>query len=1046
MSTSAVPRRRESPAVLHYALAILAVAAAVAINLGFERFVGGNPAVSLFLCAIMLVAWRGGTGPALLATALAIFAFDFFFLPPARSLAFSFKEIPRLALFGVAALFVVALSAAQRRATIALRQARDEQHETVGELQALNAALRAENAERKQAEQRAQSAEQELRAIIDTIPVLVLRHRADGIIDFVNQVGRDYSGIVTTTWARRTSAITHPDDIGRLEEAWDAALATGEPFESEQRLRRADGEYRWFSTRRVPLRNSDGEVIAWYAATFDIEDRKRAEDALRRSEADLVKARQDSQLAVDTISAMVVVLDQDGRPYFANRSAQEFLGRDFSVEKVRDLLHPDDRDRIQRLWRDHLVTGEPFHTEQRILRADGQYRWTYMSRVPLRDETGKVVKWYGSGYDIEDRKRAETALQEREAQLAGAQRELQLTIDSIPVMVSTFDPDGTRSFVNQTWQDFTGNTQAEATGEGINTSMYYHPDDAGHFDAAWRAAQEGGVTLSVDVRTRRADGVYRWYTMRRAPQRDENGKILKWYSVGIDVEDKKVAEDALRRSEAQLAKAERELRRTLDLIPTLAWRTRPDGYAEYLNKRWLDYTGLSQEEALGWEWRAAVHPEDRPALHYSWLRMLETGKPDDVEARMRRFDGTYRWFLFRSEALRDEAGAIVAWYGTNIDIDDRKQVENAWQRSQAYSAEAQKLSQTGSFAWDVATRYYYWSEQTYQILGFDRSVKPSISLVVQRTHPDDRYLMERELDRSAQKVPYHDFEVRLLMPDGQIRHIHLLAHRITYESGNEEVVGAVMDITEARKSQETLHAAQTALAHASRVATLGEISATIAHEVNQPLAAIVANGQACLRFLNRDKPELKDVRGAVEWIVKDGNRAGEVIRRVRGLMRKAVAERVPLDVNDLVNEVTALLRRELAAQRVMLKLELDPSVPAIVGDRVQLQQVIINLIMNGAEAMQAITDGSLRLVVRTCQDEANQVVVAVEDSGPGLASEDADRVFDPFFSTKPGGLGMGLSICRSIVEAHGGRLWSSAHAGPGATFQFALPARWGHAA
>ena len=444
----------------------------------------------------------------------------------------------------------------------------------------------------------------------------------------------------------------------------------------------------------------------------------------------------------------------------------------------------------------------------------------------------------------------------------------------------------------------------------------------------------------------------------------------------------------MRRSEAQLAKAERELRRTLDLIPILAWRTRPDGYAEYLNKRWLDYTGLSQQQALGWEWRATVHPDDRPALHYAWLRMLETGKPDEVEARMRRFDGTYRWFLFRSEALRDEAGAVVAWYGTNIDIDDRKQVESAWQRSQAYSAEAQKLSQTGSFAWDVATRHYFWSEQTYQILGFDRSVKPSISLVVQRTHPDDRFMMERELDRSAQKAPYHDFEVRLLMPDGQIKHIHLLAHRITYESGNEEIVGAVMDITEARRSQETLHAAQTALAHASRVATLGEISATIAHEVNQPLAAIVANGQACLRFLGREKPDLNDVRGAVEWIVKDGNRAGEVIRRVRGLMKKAVTEKLPLDVNDLVNEVAALLRRELAAQRVSPQLELAPSVPPIVGDRVQLQQVIINLVMNGAEAMQAITDRSPRLVVRTYQDETHRVVVAVEDSGPGSSGRE----------------------------------------------------------
>ena len=1046
MSTSAGLWRRESPAVLGYAIAVLTVAVAVAIELGFERFLGENPTVSLLLCAIMLVAWAGGTGPALFATALALLAFDFFFLPPAHSFDFQFKEFPRLTLFGIAALFVVALSAAQRRAATALRRVRDEQQGVVRELQALNETLRTENAERKRAEQRARLAEQELRAIIDTVPVLVLRHRADGVIDYVNQVGRTYSGLVATTWTRRTSSITHPDDVSRLEAAWDAALATGEPFETEQRLRRADGEYRWFSTRRMPLRNSDGEVIAWYAATYDIEDRKRAEDALRRSQSELAKARQDLQLAIDTISTMVVVLDHDGRPYFANHPAQEYIGKGFPIEKVRDLIHPDDRSRIDRLWRTHLVTGEPFQTEQRMRRADGQYRWTNMSRVPLRDETGKVIKWYGSGYDIEDRKQAEAALQEREAQLAEAKRDLQLTVDSIPVMVSTFEPDGTRSFVNQTWQNYTGHTQGEATGKGINTSSYYHPDDVERFENAWRTAQARGETLSVEVRTRRADGTYRWYTMRRAPQRDDKGNVVKWYSVGIDVEDQRIAEDALRRSEAQLAKAERELRRTLDLIPILAWRTRPDGYAEYLNKRWLDYTGLSEQQALGWEWRATVHPDDRPALHYSWLRMLETGKPDEVEARMRRFDGTYRWFLFRSEALRDEAGAVVAWYGTNIDIDDRKQVESAWQRSQAYSAEAQKLSQTGSFAWDVATRHYFWSEQTYQILGFDRSVKPSISLVVQRTHPDDRFMMERELDRSAQRAPHHDFEVRLLMPDGQIKHIHLLAHRITYESGNEEIVGAVMDITEARRSQETLHAAQTALAHASRVATLGEISATIAHEVNQPLAAIVANGQACLRFLGREKPDLNDVRGAVEWIVKDGNRAGEVIRRVRGLMRKAASDKLPLDVNDLVNEVAALLGRELAAQRVIPQLELAPSVPPIIGDRVQLQQVIINLVMNGAEAMQAITDRLPRLVVRTYQDETHRVVVAVEDSGPGVAGENTDRVFDPFFSTKPGGLGMGLSICRSIVEAHGGRLWSSANAGPGATFQFALPPRRENAA
>ncbi len=1040
--SSALSRWRNSPGVLSYSVAVLSIAVAVAIDFALVRLVGNEPAVSLFLCAIMFVAWGSGTGPALLATALALLAFEYFLLQPTYSFAIEFNEIPRLIFFALAALFVVSLGAAQRRTETALGRARDEQQETMQELQALNETLVTENAHRKHAEQRARLAEQELRATIDTIPALAARHRADGVIDFVNQTWRRYTGISQASWKDRGGVAIHPDDRPRVDRAWLDALATGEPFETEQRLRNVEGEYRWHVLRRVPLRNDDGEVIAWYGAGYDIEDRKRAEDALQRSQAELMQARHELQLIIDTVPVLVLRHRADGIIDFVNQVGRSYTGLASGnwARRTSIATHPDDVPRLEQAWDIALATGEPFETEQRLRRADGEYRWFITRRVPLRDPAGDVIAWYAAVYDVEDWKRAEDALRRSEADLAKARQDLQLMIDSIPVMVSTFEPDGTRSFVNRTWQDYTGHSQREATGKGLDTTAYFHPDDVERFESAWRASQVTGEMLSVDVRNRRADGAYRWYALRRAPQRDAKGHIVKWYSVGIDVEDQRIAEEALRRSEAWIAKAERELRRTLDLIPILAWRTRPDGYAEYLNNRWLDYTGLSPEQALGWEWRTTIHPDDRPALNYAWLRMIETGKPDEVEARMRRFDGVYRWFLFRSEALRDDAGAIVAWYGTNIDIEDRKQAESAWQRSQAYSAEAQKLSQTGSFAWEVATRDYYWSEQTYQILGFDRSVKPSISLVVQRTHPEDRYIMERELDRSAQRVPYHDFEVRLLMPDGQIKRIHLLAHRITYQSGNEEVVGAVMDVTEARKSQETLHAVETALAHASRVATLGEISATIAHEVNQPLAAIIANGQACLRFLRRETPDLDEVRGAVEWIVKDGNRAGEVIRRVRGLLKKADTERTPLDVNELVNEVAALLRRELAAQRVVSQLELAPCLPAIVADRIQLQQVIINLVMNGAEAMQTVTDRPPQLMIRTYRDETDRVVVAVEDCGPGLAGENADRVFDPFFSTKPGGLGMGLSICRSIVEAHGGRLWSSANAGPGATFQFGLPA------
>jgi PAS domain S-box-containing protein len=404
--------------------------------------------------------------------------------------------------------------------------------------------------------------------------------------------------------------------------------------------------------------------------------------------------------------------------------------------------------------------------------------------------------------------------------------------------------------------------------------------------------------------------------------------------------------------------------------------------------------------------------------------------------------GRYRWYAARPTPLRGERGNNVKWCSVGIDVDDQNVAENALQRSEAYLTEAQKLSLTGGIAWDPASDDHFWSNETYQIMGFDRSVRPSMGLIMQRVHPDDRAHLQHEVDRAMQGAQNHDYESRLLMPDGQIKHVHVRAHRVKYASGKEEIVGALMDVTESRKAQAALDAVQTALAHACRMATLGEISASIAHEVNQPLAAIVANGQACLRFLSRETPDLNYVRGAIEWIVKDGNRAGEVIRRVRGLVRKADDQKTLLDVNDIASEVAALLQRELAAQRVTLRLEPASAMPLIVGDRVQLQQVIINLVLNSVDAMQAVTDRPRALLIRSHENAAHEIVIAVKDNGVGIPAETADYLFDPFFSTKPSGLGIGLSICRSIVGDHGGRLWATNNTRePGATFQFALPSQ-----
>jgi C4-dicarboxylate-specific signal transduction histidine kinase len=269
----------------------------------------------------------------------------------------------------------------------------------------------------------------------------------------------------------------------------------------------------------------------------------------------------------------------------------------------------------------------------------------------------------------------------------------------------------------------------------------------------------------------------------------------------------------------------------------------------------------------------------------------------------------------------------------------------------------------------------------------------------------------------------------------------------TFEEGGNQGVAYVLDLTErkrveaeARENEQRYREAQLELAHVTRVTTLGELTASIAHEVNQPLAGVVANAEACLRWLDREIPDLEAVRRSVEWVMDDGNRAGEVIRRVRALAKKTDIEKVPLDVNDVIREVMALVQRELISHQVLLRMELAPTLPMILGDRVQLQQVIINLVMNGIESMQSVTDRPRELVIRSGQDETEQVLVGVTDCGVGISAENADRLFTAFFTTKSSGMGMGLSICRSIIDAHGGRLWATACEPRGALFQFTIPA------
>lgn len=359
-------------------------------------------------------------------------------------------------------------------------------------------------------------------------------------------------------------------------------------------------------------------------------------------------------------------------------------------------------------------------------------------------------------------------------------------------------------------------------------------------------------------------------------------------------------------------------------------------------------------------------------------------------------------------------------------------------RSEAYLTEAQRLSHSGSWACVPALgKHTYWSEEIFRITGFPPGGgPPRFAEFEQRIHPDDRARTRENFRAAIRNKTDIDHSYRIVCPGGETREIHVIGHPVLGPSGEVvEYVGTLMDVTERRRAEEE----RQALAHANRITTMGQLTASIAHEVNQPIAAVVTNAQAALRWLNMRPPDPEEVRQALDRIVRAGRRAGDVISRMRALVMKAPPRRDRLDINETIREVIALMRSELRRTGIALQTRLADGLPLVQGDRVQLQQVMLNLILNAVEAMSGSHAGARELLISTEEDEANCVRVAVRDSGPGLEPDSLDRLFDAFYTTKPEGMGMGLSICRSIIEAHGGRVWATPNPPRGAVLQFTLP-------
>ena len=609
--------------------------------------------------------------------------------------------------------------------------------------------------------------------------------------------------------------------------------------------------------------------------------------------------------------------------------------------------------------------------------------------------------------------------------------ELKLIVDTIPALVWSGRPDGSAEFFNQHFLDYIGLTSEQASDWGWTTAL--HPEDREGLVLTWQAIMASQQLGEGEARLRRHDGEYRWFLFRANPVRDESGRVVKWYGINIDITERQLALERLQANQDLLDLAQKSAgARAFDWYPQLE----------------INYFSPEQEVLYGLApgtfdgkfktWKKMIYAPDWPMVVDAINHAKQRGKVT-VEYRVVWPDGTLHWLSTNGRMFFDDAGEPVRVVGFTSDVTRQKLVEEELRRSEAFLAQAQRLSRTGSFSWRVATDEITWSDQLYRIYELDPGTPITLDVIRTRVHPEDLTLYEKMIEQARNGSDDFEWQYRLLMPDRSIKYMHAVAHLIRDGNGELEYIAAVQDVTARQSSEEALDKARLELAHVARVMSLGALTASIAHEVNQPLSGIITNASTCLKMLDADFPNVEGARETAKRTIRDGRRAADVITRLRALFSNKDAATELVDLNEATREVIALSRSELERNRVVTRTEFADKLPLVTADRVQLQQVIINLLRNGSDAMSEVDDRPRELLFKTEVDDGDCVRLSVRDAGTGFESQTVEQLFRAFYTTKAEGMGIGLSVSRSIIENHGGRLWATPNDGPGVTFSFSIP-------
>jgi PAS domain S-box-containing protein len=824
-------------------------------------------------------------------------------------------------------------------------------------------------------------------------------------------------------------------------------------------------------------RNQRSAPVAILLMNNAVTRRKRTERIARRNEKEV-------RDVVNAVPAAVWSALPDGALDFVNERWLEFTGLAPQAAlgwNWEAAVHPDDRSRVVAEWRAALKDGRSTEGEIRVQRADGEFRWWFFRSVPLRDETGNITKWYGTGVDIEDRKRAESllAVERRILEMVATGDSLAEILDGLcrlveeqadGVLASVLLLDGDRlrhggaPSLPKAYADSINGIVIGPSAGSCGTAAYrgepvivediaIDPLWADYRDlalshslcACWSApvfSSQGKVIATFAMYFREP---------RRPTQRDQEIIDQIAHLAGVVVQHK-LAQEKLRRSEAYLAEAEK-----LTHTGSWVWDPRAERVL-HCSEEMFRIFGLDPQESSPTRnnFSQQIHPEDRDWVAKRLEKSLRERVDSFDEYRVLLPDGTVRHINSSGHPILDEDGEFIEYVGTAVDVTERKRAELERRRLASLVEQAADLMAIADLSGGTPI---YLNKAGLKMVGFDSWEEAKARRGIHYIFPEDRQFVNEVLWPTVLEKGSWSGEMRFRhFKTGEPIPVLYSSFRIDDpETGQPVNIGTMCrDITErkraeaeARENNRRYREMQMELAHANRVATMGQLTASIAHEVIQPIAATVTNAHAALRWLRAGSSHLDEVQQALSRIVDNGARAAEVINRIRALMKKALPRKDRLEVNGVILEIIELTRGEAAKYGISVLTELADPLPVADADRVQLQQVLLNLIVNALEAMGAVNDGPKELVISTGKVESGGVLVAVQDSGPGLEAAMLERVFESFYTTKQTGLGLGLSICRSIIEAHGGRLWASANQRRGATFQFTLPgdanipARWG---